>query len=103
VLFARHPLQVLVTGAPEDQTAQRLDRAARSVYRYGKAVLRVTPEAAKRNALPAALRETVPHLNAEVAQAFVCAGQTCFPPVQAPEKLLDLLATTGGETGAAAR
>ena len=46
VLYARHPLQVLVTGAPGDETALRLDRAARSFYRFGKAVLRVTPEAA---------------------------------------------------------
>ena len=103
VLFARHPLQVLVTGAAGDQTAQRLDRAARSVYRYGKAVLRITPESAGRNALPAALRETVPHLKADVAQAFVCAGQTCYPPVAEPEKLLGLLATAGSEASATAR
>ena len=66
--------------------AQRLDRAARSFHRFGKAVLRITPGSAA-GALPPALRETVPHLKADVAQAFVCAGQTCYPPVQDPEKL----------------
>ena len=45
VLYARHPLQILVTGAPGDEAAQRLDRAARSFHRFGKAVLRITPGA----------------------------------------------------------
>ncbi len=103
VLLARHPLQVLVTGSADDQVAQRLERAARSVYRYGTAVLRVTPEVAARGALPVALIETVPHLKAAVPQAFVCAGQTCYPPVHEPEKLLELLSKTGGEASATAR
>ena len=103
VLYARHPLQVLVTGAPGDEAAQRLDRAARSFHRFGKAVLRITPGAAAAHALPPALRETVPHLNADVAQAFVCAGQTCYPPVQGPEKLLELLEKMGSEASATAR
>src|SRR5262249_22666035 len=89
-LFARQLLQVLVTGAPDDETAKRLERAASSIYRYGKAVLRVTPESAALNTLPRALLETVPHMKAAVAQAFVCVGRTCFPPVQQPEKLLEL-------------
>jgi uncharacterized protein len=103
VLYARHPWQVLVTGAPGDEAAQRLERAARSFHRFGKAVLRITPGAAAANALPPALRETVPHLKGEVAQAFVCAGQTCYPPVQDPEKLLELLQKTGSEASATAR
>ena len=102
VLYARHPLQVLVTGAPGDETAQRLDRAARSFHRFGKAVLRITPGSAA-GALPPALLQTVPHLKADVAQAFVCAGQTCYPPVQDPEKLLELLEKTGSEASATAR
>ena len=103
VLFARHPLQVLVTGATGDETALRLDRAARSFYRFGKAVLRVTPGLAAGSTLPPALRQTVPHLQAEVAQAFVCAGGTCYPPLQEPEKLLELLEKIGSEASTTAR
>jgi uncharacterized protein YyaL (SSP411 family) len=103
VLHARHPLQIVVTGAPEREVARRLDRAARSFYRLGKAVLRVTPELASRNALPPALRETLPHLNAEAAQAFVCAGGTCYPPLDDPEKLLELLDKIGSETSTTTR
>jgi uncharacterized protein len=102
VLYARHPLQVLVTGASGDETALRLERAARSFYRFGKVVLRVTPGSAA-GALPPALRETVPHLDANVVQAFVCAGQTCYPPVQSHEKLLELLGKAGSEASTAAR
>ncbi len=86
------PLQILVTGAPGDDAAQRLDRAARSFHRFGKAVLRITPDAQRPpTRCRQRSRETVPHLNADVAQAFVCAGQTCYPPVDDPEKLLELL------------
>jgi hypothetical protein len=103
VLHARHPLQVVVTGPAGDEAAGQLDRAARSFYRFGKAVLRLTPERLAANALPAALHETLPHLRAELPQAFVCAGTTCYPPVTRPEKLLELLAQVGGVAGAVAR
>ena len=53
--IARHPMQILVTGAPGDEAALRLDRAARSSYRFGKAVLRITPELGSGAALPPAL------------------------------------------------
>jgi hypothetical protein len=102
VLHARHPLQVVVTGAAGDEAAEQLARAARSFYRFGKAVLRVTQEGLSGGALPAALRETLPHLRAETALAFVCAGTRCYPPVDHPEKLLELLAQIGRETQAAA-
>jgi uncharacterized protein YyaL (SSP411 family) len=48
------------------------------------------------------LRETLPELHAEKAQAFVCTGGTCFPPLTDPQKLTDLLAHIGVGTGAAA-
>src|SRR2546429_4340011 len=41
-LFANHPIQVVVTGAEGDADAEKLEEAANSVYRFGKAVLRVT-------------------------------------------------------------
>jgi uncharacterized protein len=102
VLHARHPLQIVVTGADGDAQAEQLARAARSFYRFGKAVLRVTPERLAGAALPAALKETIPNLRPEASLALVCAGTRCYPPVDRPEKLLELLAQIGRESQAAA-
>ena len=89
-LYAAHPLQVAVTGRAGDPAAQALEAAANSVYRFGKAVLRVTPGAALEH-LPAALRETLPSLPLAEPRAIVCLGQSCFPPVQDPALLERLL------------
>ena len=98
LLHARHPLQVVITGAAGDPKAAELEKAAHEVYRFGKVVLRVTPERLASGALPAALRETLPHLDAAVPQAFVCVETTCFPPTADRDKLTALLAEVG--TGA---
>jgi uncharacterized protein YyaL (SSP411 family) len=102
VLHARHSLQVVVTGAEGDATAEQLAHAARSLFRLGKAVLRLTPQGLAGTALPVALRETLPGLRADVPLALVCAGTRCYPPVDRPEKLLELLAQVGRESQAAA-
>ena len=101
-LHARHPLQIVITGAYEDEAAAHLERAAALVYRFGKAVLRVTPRP-NFEALPHALREILPELHAEKTQAFVCSAGTCCPPVTDPQKLTELLSQIGasGTTGAA--
>jgi uncharacterized protein YyaL (SSP411 family) len=92
VLHARGPFEVVITGASGDPQAAELERAANSVYRFGKAVLRVTPERlASPQALPPALAETLPHLRADVAQALVCVGTSCRPPVTEPVALVALL------------
>jgi uncharacterized protein len=90
MLFAHHPMQVVVTGRAEDPTAQALEAAAHSVFRYGKAVLRVTPGVTLTN-LAGALKETLPHLPTDRALAVVCAGQTCLPPTSDPAQLIALL------------
>jgi uncharacterized protein YyaL (SSP411 family) len=46
VLEERRPLHVIITGAKGDLAADDLERAANSIYRFGKAVIRV-PSAAK--------------------------------------------------------
>ena len=92
LLHARRPFEVVITGASEDPQAAALETAANSVYRFGKAVLRVTPERmAAPDALAPALAETLPHLRADVAQALVCVGTTCRPPVNDPAALVALL------------
>jgi uncharacterized protein len=95
LLHARHPLQVVVTGATNDPQAAALEKAAHEVYRFGKSVLRVTPERLAAAALPQALRETLPNLDAAKPQAFLCVETTCFPPVADPAALKNLLATVG--------
>jgi uncharacterized protein len=101
-VHANHPLQVVITGADGDEAAERLARAAHSFYRFGKAVLRVTPERLAGAAMPAVLQETLPNLRADVAVALVCAGTRCYPPIDQPEKLVELLAQIGRESQAAA-
>jgi uncharacterized protein len=92
LLHARQPFEIVVTGRSDDPQAAALEQAAHSVYRFAKAVLRVTPErVAAANALAPALAETLPHLRADVAQALVCVGTTCRPPVSNPAALAALL------------
>ena len=91
LLHTRQPFEVVITGGSGDPQAAALEKAAHSVYRFGKAVLRVTPEQIGGVALPPALAETLPHLRADVAQALVCAGTSCRPPVTDPAALVALL------------
>jgi len=91
LLHARHPLQVVVLGAAGDPQAATLEKTANEIYRFGKAVLRVTPETLATASLAPALRETLPHLDAAKAQALVCVETTCHPPVADPAKLEAML------------
>jgi uncharacterized protein len=90
ILFTEHPTQVVITGSAGDAAAQKLEEAANSVFRLGKAVLRVTPEVPLDH-LPAALLQTILHLPKDKAVALVCAGSTCLPPVSDPDKLKEIL------------
>jgi hypothetical protein len=91
VLHARHPVQVVITGAAGDAQAARLAQTAGETFRFGKALLRVTPELIARDGLAPALQQTLPHLDAKIPQALVCVETTCHPPVNEPEKLTALL------------
>ncbi len=91
LLHARHPLQVVITGADGDARAVALEQAAVKVFRFGKAVLRVTPQRIAANGLAPALQKTIPHLQADSVQALVCVETSCQPPVTDPEKLAALL------------
>ena len=91
LLHARHPIHVIVTGDKADLNAAEIEKAAEQVYRFGKAVLRITPQGPAHDSLPQALRDTVPHLNPAAAQAIVCIETTCHPPVHDPEGLKSLL------------
>jgi uncharacterized protein len=90
ILFAEHPTQAVITGSADDAVANKLVQAANSVYRLGKAVLRVTPDTLPEN-LPAALRQTLPHLPKDKAVALVCTGTACLPPNSDVEALVRIL------------
>jgi hypothetical protein len=95
LLHTRHPLQVVVTGGADDPQAADLERTANEIYRFGKAVLRVTPDHLASNRLAPALRETLPQLNARTPEALVCVETTCYPPVADRNKLTSLLNEVG--------
>jgi uncharacterized protein YyaL (SSP411 family) len=97
-LFAHHPIQVVITGPANDPAAQALEAAAHRVFRFGKSVLRVTPETPQLH-FAGALKETLSHLPADKALSIVCSGQTCLPPTSDPEQLIALL--QNGIAGAA--
>jgi uncharacterized protein len=103
VLHTRHPLQVVVTGIAGDPKAAELEKAANETYRFGKAVLRVTPERLASDSLAPALRETLPHLNAATPQALVCVETTCHAPINDPQKLTALLAEVAVDKAGTAR
>jgi uncharacterized protein len=99
-LFAEQPAQVVITGAAGDPAAGKLQHAANGVYRLGKAVLRITPGASLDH-LPMALKQTLPHLAKDKAQALVCAGTTCLSPISDAQELRRVLekATAGTAAG----
>ncbi|HEV2386431.1 MAG TPA: thioredoxin domain-containing protein [Candidatus Acidoferrales bacterium] len=101
VVHARRPMEVVITGAEGDLAAYELQQAAYSVYRFGKAVLRVTPQAIAAGSLPAGLAETLGQLRAERAQALVCVENACQPPVADPKQLAELLVRAGSTRPAA--
>jgi uncharacterized protein YyaL (SSP411 family) len=68
-----------------------LEKAANEIYRFGKAVLRITPERIASGGLAPALRETLPHVDATKPQALVCIETTCHPPISDRSKLTSLL------------
>src|SRR5260221_144340 len=82
-LFARHPMQVVITGRAGDPAALSLEVAANRVFRLGKSVLRFAATGSNGMALenlPEALRDTLPHLQADKAVAVLCIGQSWLAP-----------------------
>jgi uncharacterized protein YyaL (SSP411 family) len=100
ILHTRRPFEVVITGNSDDGHAAALEKAAHSVYRFGKGVLRVTPERIAAGVLAPALAETLPHLRADIAQALVCVGTSCRAPVTDPEALAALLTEKSAQVSA---
>jgi uncharacterized protein YyaL (SSP411 family) len=94
LLHSRYALQVVVTGSAGDDVAADLEKGALDTYRFGKIVMRITPERLAAGALPPALRETLPHLDAGKPQAILCVGATCHPPLVSRVQLASVLSGT---------
>jgi uncharacterized protein YyaL (SSP411 family) len=107
LLHSRHPIQVVVLGSANDPKAVELEKTANQIYRFGKEVLRITPENLASASLALALRETLPHLpaaaglDAAKAQALVCVETSCHPPVTTSAELSSVLTETASATGVA--
>ena len=94
LLHARHPLQVVITGCG-GRSASRRARKSRPPKFIASAKRHSAGHSganSPRTLCPAALRETLPHLDATTPQALVCVETTCFPPVAERDKLAALLA-----------
>ncbi|HKO03150.1 MAG TPA: thioredoxin domain-containing protein [Candidatus Acidoferrales bacterium] len=91
-LHLNPPIHVVVLGRAGDPLAERLEQAALAIHRFGRAVLRVTPEQLSGDVLPAALAATLPHLTVKTAHALICAGGVCHPPTANPDELRKYLA-----------
>ncbi len=96
LLHSRHPMQVVVTGTANDEAASALESAALEIYRFGKIVMRMTPERVSVGDLPAALRQTIPHLDAARPRAIVCSGGICHAPVASLSELKSKLTAAVG-------
>jgi uncharacterized protein YyaL (SSP411 family) len=92
VHFSHPHTQIVVIG--EDDLAEQLFTAAASVFRFDKAVLKLTANGAVPQNLPAALAETIPHLpgiDEGKSVAVVCSGFSCQPPTSNLEQLRQTL------------
>lgn len=95
LLHTRGVLQVVILGAADEPKSAELEKAANEVYRFGKSVLRVTPEQIASASLAPAQRETLPHLDATKAQALVCVETACYPPISDSAELQAMLGEAG--------
>ena len=88
------PVQVCVIGT--NALADELAAAAMARFQVNKSVIRLRREqldAQRSGTLPPALLETLPHLPGLEAGslAIICRGNACLPPVNDPQRLLELL------------
>ena len=86
------PVQVVIIGEGTD--ARRLATVANARYAVNKTVVVLRPEDARAEALPPVLAETLPNLPQLSAgqaktMALVCQGNTCLPPAQTAEELIE--------------
>ncbi len=82
-------LQIVIVGAPDDETTQALRRAALDVSLPNRVLSAIAPDAALPAAHPAHGKGPV----GGAATAYVCEGTVCSPPLLDPDQLRADLAT----------
>jgi uncharacterized protein len=93
--LSRPHTQVVVVG--EDAKASALLKAAIAPFAVNKSVVHLTDSEAVAQNLPSVLAETVPNLPAlkeKKSVAIVCTNFSCLPPIEDPEKLMELIRGT---------
>ena len=88
VHFSQPHTQVIVVG--EGEQADRLEKAANSVFALNQASLRITRNQVVPQNLPPALAETLPNFAAQAqspALALLCTSFSCRPPISDPAQL----------------
>src|SRR5207248_7038155 len=92
VHFSQPHTQVIVVGS--GQQADRLEKAANSVFALNQASLRITRNQVVPQNLPPALAETLPNFAAQAqspALALLCTSFSCRPPISDPAQLTESL------------
>ena len=91
----RPPVEVVVVGEKEDESAKALLRAAYEAPRAGKHVFHFDPTVLKSRDIPAGLTATLPNVPYDGKPlALVCVGTSCQPPTSDPEELTRLLGSS---------
>ena len=96
LLHARQAVQVVITGSSDDPQAVRLEERPqfRLPVRQSRSASHAGTRSRGMRSRPRSPKQ-LPHLRADVAQALVCVGTSCRPPVDDPEKLRALIAGSG--------
>jgi uncharacterized protein len=85
-----NPVQVVVVGGEESETATNLAAIAVSGFSFNKSVLRLAANQVAAGNLPPALAETLPNLpelKSDKSFAVLCSGFACQPPITNPDQL----------------
>ena len=86
----KYPAQVVVVGEDSDSKFQELLKAAWSIYRPHKVVIRIDPLEAE----VANLSETIQEIaKIKSPSALVCAGNSCAEPTDSPDVLCQTIKT----------
>jgi hypothetical protein len=92
VHFSQPHTQVIVVG--EGEQADRLGKAANSVFALNQSTVRITRNEVVPQNLPPALAETLPNFESQAqstALALLCTGFSCQPPISDPAQLAESL------------
>jgi uncharacterized protein YyaL (SSP411 family) len=86
VHFTQPHDQLVIIG--EDKSAEEFYAVAVKRFSATRSVIKLTPNGAVQQNLPPSLAETIPNLKKNKTIAVLCQNQTCLPPIESLEELL---------------